>query len=144
MREVNMLHVYAWRRRNYISITFSLYDTLSPTDLGFESYLYYFKIYFLLRYDPKMWKIAKVIIILKPRKAPHEASSYRPISLLPIISKVYEKLHFKRIKINWLFLTGLASENLSSLSLSNNIFNKYFGNKISQLSGDMKSVAICQ
>lgn len=51
-----------------------------------------------LKYVPDLWKIAEVIMIAKPGKPPHETSSYRPISLLPIISKLFEKLLLKRLK----------------------------------------------
>ena len=37
-------------------------------------------------------------MIPKPGKNPHEVSSYRPISLLPVISKLFEKLLLKRMK----------------------------------------------
>jgi Reverse transcriptase (RNA-dependent DNA polymerase) len=53
---------------------------------------------FRLRYVPSLWKIAEVIMIPKPGKPPHEKSSYRPISLLPVISKLFEKLLLKRLK----------------------------------------------
>lgn len=36
-------------------------------------------------------------MIPKPGKAPEEVTSYRPISLLPVISKVFEKLLLKRL-----------------------------------------------
>ena len=39
----------------------------------------------------------EVLMIAKPGKPPHEASSYRPISLLPVISKLFGKLLIKRI-----------------------------------------------
>jgi hypothetical protein len=42
------------------------------------------------------WKVTQIILILKPRKPPNELTSYRPISLLPIVSKVFEKLLLKR------------------------------------------------
>jgi hypothetical protein len=37
-------------------------------------------------------EVSQIIPILKPRKPPEEAQSYRPISLLPVHSKVFEKL----------------------------------------------------
>lgn len=46
---------------------------------------------------PTYWKIAKVITILKLGKPSAEPSSYRPISLLPVISKVFERLLIKRL-----------------------------------------------
>lgn len=41
-------------------------------------------------YFPSKWKIAKTIALKKPGKAESDPSSYRPISLLPNISKVFE------------------------------------------------------
>lgn len=51
-----------------------------------------------LKYVPDLWKVAEVIMIRKPGKSPQDASSYRPISLLPIMSKLFEKLLLKRLK----------------------------------------------
>lgn len=53
---------------------------------------------FRLKYVPRLWKVAEVIMILKPGKPPHEVTSYRPISLLPVMSKLFEKLLLKRLK----------------------------------------------
>jgi hypothetical protein len=36
------------------------------------------------------WKVAQIILILKSGKPPNELRSYRPISLLTIVSKVSE------------------------------------------------------
>lgn len=44
-----------------------------------------------LSYFPNQWKLAKVIPILKPGKDPTKSSSYRPISLLSSLSKVFER-----------------------------------------------------
>lgn len=41
---------------------------------------------------PGQWKVATVIMILKPGKPPNDVDSYRPISLLPIMSKVFERV----------------------------------------------------
>lgn len=51
-----------------------------------------------LRCFPSIWKIAEIIMIEKQGKPPNEAKSYRPISLLPTISKLFEKLLLKRIQ----------------------------------------------
>ena len=46
---------------------------------------------------PAQWKVANVIVLLKPNKPPVDTKSYRPISLLPILSKVFEKVLLKRL-----------------------------------------------
>jgi hypothetical protein len=51
----------------------------------------------LLNYLPTQRKVARIILILKPGKPPHALPSYRPISLLPIVSKLFEKLLLKRL-----------------------------------------------
>jgi len=53
---------------------------------------------FRLKYVPRLWKVAEVIMIPKSGKPPREAASYRPISLLPVMSKLFEKLLIKRLK----------------------------------------------
>jgi hypothetical protein len=50
-----------------------------------------------VKYFPAQWKVGKIILHLKPGKLPNEPMSYRPISLLPILSKVYEKLLLHRL-----------------------------------------------
>jgi hypothetical protein len=51
-----------------------------------------------LNYIPDAWKTAEVIMIPKPGKNLSEMESYRPISFLPIMSKLFEKLVLKRLK----------------------------------------------
>lgn len=50
-----------------------------------------------LKSIPNQWKKAEIIVLLKPGKPPAEPSSYRPISLLPTIAKLFEKLYIKRL-----------------------------------------------
>ena len=50
-----------------------------------------------LEYYPKTWKTSKITLIPKPGKPIHETSSYRPISLLPTLSKLFEKLLTNRL-----------------------------------------------
>ncbi|GFS80303.1 probable RNA-directed DNA polymerase from transposon X-element [Trichonephila clavipes] len=52
---------------------------------------------FKLRYFPNAWKTAVVIPILKPGENPKLAESHRPISLLPILSKLAEKIISTRL-----------------------------------------------
>lgn len=53
---------------------------------------------FRLKHVPKQWKIAEIITLPKPGKPPEQVGSFRPISLLPVVSKVFEKLLLKRLK----------------------------------------------
>jgi hypothetical protein len=59
---------------------------------------YLYKAAFRLKYVPNYWKAAEVIMIPKPGKPATEITSYRPISLLPVLSKLFEKLLLKRLK----------------------------------------------
>ena len=47
---------------------------------------------------PKVWQMAKEIAALKLNKSADNPGSYRPISLLCIPYKVYERLIYNRIK----------------------------------------------
>jgi len=51
-----------------------------------------------LSYFPILWKYAEIIMIPKPGKPPHEPTSFWPISLLPITSKLFERLLLKIIR----------------------------------------------
>lgn len=51
-----------------------------------------------LSYFPVIWKRSIIILIHKPGKPPNVASSYRPINLLPILVKLFEKPVLKRIR----------------------------------------------
>jgi hypothetical protein len=53
---------------------------------------------FRQKYVPRLWKMAEVIMIPKPENSPHGSASYRPIPLLPVMSKLFEKLLIKRLK----------------------------------------------
>ena len=48
-------------------------------------------------YFPCQWKVGQIIMIAKPGKTPEDITSYRPISLLPIISKILEKILLQRL-----------------------------------------------
>lgn len=50
------------------------------------------------KYFPTQWKIAEIIVIAKAGKPPEDPASYRPISLLSAIGKLFERLYVKRLK----------------------------------------------
>ncbi|GFT71621.1 RNA-directed DNA polymerase from mobile element jockey [Trichonephila clavipes] len=52
---------------------------------------------FITGHFPESWKHASVIPILKPGKPRGAADSYRPISLLPVLSKLAERLILSRL-----------------------------------------------
>ncbi|KAL7296992.1 hypothetical protein TKK_0009427 [Trichogramma kaykai] len=51
-----------------------------------------------LKFFPSQWKVAQIILVGKPGKPTELVTSYRPISLLPICAKMYEKIILSRLK----------------------------------------------
>jgi hypothetical protein len=51
-----------------------------------------------LKYFPLTWKFGHIISILKPGKPPNDVRSYRPITLLPLMSKIFERLLLRRME----------------------------------------------
>jgi hypothetical protein len=49
------------------------------------------------QYFPPVWKHARVLPILKPWKDPIQPSSYRPVSLLDTVGKIFEKILLSRV-----------------------------------------------
>ena len=68
------------------------------TEKGITYITYLFNAILRTNHFPDQWKKAQIIMIPKPGKDPNLVQSYRPISLLPILSKVFEKLFMKRLK----------------------------------------------
>lgn len=50
-----------------------------------------------VQYFPRLWKISQILMVHKVGKPANEVTSYRPISLLPVLSKVFEKLLLHRM-----------------------------------------------
>ncbi|XP_066157699.1 uncharacterized protein [Euwallacea fornicatus] len=46
---------------------------------------------------PKIWKSAKLVLIEKPSKGPNEEPTYRPICLIDVAGKVYERIICDRL-----------------------------------------------
>jgi hypothetical protein len=64
---------------------------------GLRTLLHIFNAITRFEYWPAPLKHAMIIMLPKPGKNPTDVASYRPISLLPVISKILEKLLLKRI-----------------------------------------------
>lgn len=79
----------------YDSITAKLLQELPDVAISFLTHL--FNCVMKRSLFPPQWKVAEIIMIPKPGKPPQQTASYRPISLLPILSKVMETLFLKRL-----------------------------------------------
>lgn len=73
-----------------------LFKELSKKAVIMLAYIY--NACFRLTYVPECFKAAQIVMIKKPDKPGELMTSYRPISLLPTISKLFEKLFLKRLK----------------------------------------------
>lgn len=60
--------------------------------------------YYILKYFLRRWETAQILLLQKPEKDSHQATSYRLISLLPTICKILEKIQKRNLA------TNLASE----------------------------------
>ncbi|KAL4085191.1 hypothetical protein QTP88_027050 [Uroleucon formosanum] len=59
---------------------------------------YIFNSMLRLSYFPTIWKLSIIILVPKPGKPPNVPTSYRPISLLPTLGKLFEKVVLKRLR----------------------------------------------
>lgn len=80
----------------YDKVNGTIIKELSENGKKFVTYL--FNAILRTCYFPHQWKTANIILIPKPGKDPSNASSYRPISILPTLAKLFEKLLVKRLK----------------------------------------------
>jgi hypothetical protein len=65
--------------------------------IGIKYLTQLFNAVLLKGYFPAQWKVAQIILILKPGKPLNDLTSYWPISLLPFVSTFSEKLLLKRL-----------------------------------------------
>jgi hypothetical protein len=85
--------VLTFKSPGYDIITGRILKELPITGIKYLTQL--FNAVFLKECFPAQWKVAQIILILKPGKPRNELTSYRRTSLLPIVSKVFQKLLLK-------------------------------------------------
>jgi len=87
-------------------------DRIITNMLKSSSFKIILQIYYIIRssmqlgYFPKMWKTALMLAFPKPEKTQTSPANYKPISLLSVSSKIYEKI------INIQIMKHLKSENV--------------------------------
>ena len=67
-------------------------------DVGLRAITLIFNSILRTGYFPGQWEVSQIITILNPGKPAEEVTSYRPIGLLPILSKLFEKTFLTRIQ----------------------------------------------
>ncbi|KAL1129360.1 hypothetical protein AAG570_013887 [Ranatra chinensis] len=88
-------HLPRKKSPGYDLITGEILRHLPRRAILFLTYLY--NAILRTTYFPLLWKFAHIKMIPKPNKLHTEPFAYRPISLLPIFSKLFEKLFLKRL-----------------------------------------------
>ena len=63
---------------------------------------------------PDLMKLAKIIPLHKGGEK-NECDNYRPTSLLPVISKVLEKLVYRKLLVIWIGMVLFMLNNLDSV-----------------------------
>ncbi|KAL7291223.1 hypothetical protein TKK_0014836 [Trichogramma kaykai] len=98
LNEIQGLISYLKNRKSpgYDEITSRTLKELPPKALRYLTIL--INACLRLKYFPSQWKVAQIILIPKPGKPPELTTSYRPISLLPICAKLFEKVILSRLK----------------------------------------------
>lgn len=51
-----------------------------------------------LNHFPDLWKVSQIIMVHKPGKPASDVTSYRPISLTPVLSKLWERIFLTRLQ----------------------------------------------
>ena len=77
---------------------------------------------------PKAWKVARVTPIPKNSNNPTSASNLRPISILPVLSKVYEKLIQHQV-ISYIDAYALYKNNISGFRKGHSATTVLLGSK---------------
>ena len=88
-------HLHPHKAPGLDNITAKMIQELPPS--GLKVLLYILNATLCLEHWPTTFKLARVIMVPKPAKPPTDITSHRPISLLPVISKILERLLLHRI-----------------------------------------------
>jgi hypothetical protein len=88
-------NLYPKKSSGYDFITGKILKEL-PT-IGIKCLTQLFNAVLLKGYFRAQWKVAQIILILKPGKPPNKLTSFLPISFLPTVSTVFEKILLKRL-----------------------------------------------
>jgi Reverse transcriptase (RNA-dependent DNA polymerase) len=96
IRSVIAINLNPKKAPGYDLVTGKILKELPPEGIKMVTMVY--NAILRLGYFPSQWKVAQMILIQKAGKDATEPASYRPISLLPILSKVFEKLFLAKIK----------------------------------------------
>jgi hypothetical protein len=67
-------------------------------EVGLSAITYIYNSILCTGYFPGQWKVSQIVTILKHGKPAEDVKSYRPISLLPFLSKIFEKLFITPIQ----------------------------------------------
>jgi hypothetical protein len=94
---VAIKHLRTTKAPEYDLITGEILKKLPEVGLSAITYTYIYKSILRTGYFPGQWTVSQIVTILKPGKPAEDVKTYRPISLLPILSKIFEKLFITRI-----------------------------------------------
>jgi hypothetical protein len=93
--QTNLRQTHPTKSPGYDLITGRILKELSHK--GIQAITQIYNAILRLEYFPCHWKVGQIIMIAKPRKKPTGVTFYRPISLLPLLSKVFEKILLQRL-----------------------------------------------
>ena len=91
---------------------------------------------------PSSWKVANVVPIFK-KSDPQKVENYRPISLLSLISKVFEKCVYKQIH-NFIVTNNIITPHQSGFTIGDSTVNQllYLSNEFSKALDDGKEIRV--
>ena len=91
---------------------------------------------------PSSWKVANVVPVFK-KSDPQKVENYRPISLLSLIGKVFEKCVYKQIH-NFIVTNNIITPHQSGFTIGDSTVNQllYLSNEFSKALDDGKEIRV--